>query len=224
MSYRLLALLVASVCLTTPALSAQTLLTSEFAGALATDFDAACIAPGDNELCFGSGPLAAGAAGFDVTFSANFSFAAYGRLNTGFGANGNWYTRDGVSASFSNENFVSLALGAPVTHIGAFMNYEPNASVSPILRAFNASNELIASFNLDLLAPISTPGVQDAALFRGIEFAGGIHRIEMSGSNLSATDFLVIEADAPSSVPEPKAMLLLLAAAPLLFRRRLRRI
>jgi hypothetical protein len=203
-------------------LPAQTLLTSEFAGTVATDFDAACIAPGDMEQCFGGGPLAVGANGFNVTYSASHGFASYGRLNTGFGANGNWYTRDGVSTnSRSNENVISLTFTTLLSHIGAFMNYEPNASATPLLRAYNAMDELIASFALDAQAPISTPGVQDAALFRGIEYAGGIRRLELSGSNLAATDFVVREAVV--AVPEPRAVaLVFLAVLPLLARGRRR--
>jgi hypothetical protein len=201
-------------------LSAQTLLTTEFAGTVATDFDAACIAPGDTETCFGGGPVAVGANGFSVTYSANYTFAAYGRLNAGFGSNGNWLTKNGVStSSLSNDNIVSLAFSSSVTHIGAFMNYEPNASVTPLLRAYNALDELIASFALDALAPISTPGLNDASRFRGIEYAGGIRRLELSGSNLAAMDFVVRAGGAPVPVPEPKAWALLLLAVPLVRRR-----
>lgn len=203
--------------------SAQVLHIMEFSGTVATDFDAACEGPGDTEICFGGGPLAVGANGFNVTYSASHTFAAYGRLNTGFGSNGNWFTRDGVSTnSLSNENVVSLTFTTLLSHIGAFMNYEPNPSATPLLRAYNAMDELIASFALNVQAPISTPGVNDAALFRGIEYAGGIRRLELSGSNLAATDFVVREAAV--AVPEPHTVaLLLLAALPLWLRARVRR-
>ncbi len=209
MSFHRFVACIVGICLTAPRVSAQTLLTSAFVGTQATDFDAACVAPGDNEICFGAGPLAVGANGFNATLSANFAFAAYGRLNTGFGSNGNWYTRNGVSASAVNVNYVSLAFTTSLTHIGAFMNYEPDVAAIPTLRAYNAANQLIADFSLSTLAPISTPGVNDAALFRGIEYAGGIHRIELRGSNLSATDFLVIPAGTQSVVPEPSTYALM---------------
>jgi hypothetical protein len=206
-------------------LSAQTLLTTEFAGTVATDFDAACGAPADTQTCFGGGPLAVGANGFSVTYSATHDFAAYGRLNAGFGANGNWQTKNGVTtSSLSNDNIVSLAFSTSLTHIGAFMNYEPNASVTPFLRAYNAMDELIASFALDVLAPISTPGVNDASLFRGIEYAGGIRRLELSGSNLAAMDFVVRAGSGPVPVPEPTAWALLLLALPVVMVRRGRRV
>lgn len=205
-------------------LPAQTLLTTAFAGTVATDFDAACEAPADGKICFGGGPVAVGANGFNVTYSANYDFAAYGRLNAGFLANGNWTNKDGVStSSLSNDNIISLAFTTSLTRIGAFMNYEPNPGATALLRAYDAMDVLIASYALDVLAPISTPGLNDAALFRGIEYAGGIRRLELSGSNLAAMDFVVQTGGGTMPVPEPSALALLLLAAPLVMWRRTRR-
>jgi len=72
-------------------------------------------------------------------------------------------------------------------------------------------------------APISTPGLNDAALFRGIEYAGGIRRLELSGSKLAVMDFVVRAGGGPVPVPEPSSLALLLLAVPMMLRRRRRK-
>jgi hypothetical protein len=200
--------LAASVSLLSVAsvLPAQSLLTSPFAGTQATDFEGAC---GSDVFCFTAGPDQVGFNGFDVTFTGSYDVTLYGKSGYGLDQNGVW---DQPSAGTNGETWVRLTFANPVTSVGAFMNYalrnsgEPDGS-NPMLRAYDATNNLIASYDLFALAPIVTPRETNGGAFRGIEFAGGITTLELQGGYLITGD--LIATSAVSVVPEPSTYALM---------------
>ncbi len=196
-----LALAAATISLASTA-SAQTLLTSSFGGAQATSIITAC----PSGYCFGAGPVAIGYNGYAVTYTATTSQSLLSGPGGGYGlgSNGNWYNVAYAATNTSNTS-IFLTFAAPVTSVGGIMNYAPGYG-TPFLNAYDASNTLIASYDLSVAAGgISTPGGTDAGMFRGVSYAGGISMIELQGGYALTQD---LEA-ATATVPEPSTIVLM---------------
>lgn len=194
---------IAGLLLSVPSqLDAQTLLTSPFAGAFATSFGTAC----PSATCVGPVPISVGTGGHDVTISSTFSnylisSGAYSLGDNGIVSGGYWAT---VGAS---EGFLNFDFESPVTAVGALMSYSRGpGSGTPWLSAWNGS-VLLGEWNLAIDAPIVTPGATNQLEFRGVEYAGGITRLRLSGGYLVTRDLQV--ESAATAVPEPEALALL---------------
>lgn len=193
--------LAAAILLSAPALEAQTLLTSTFGGTQATNIIGTCPAG----YCFGAGPLAIGTNGYNVTYSANYAYSLLSAPGNGYGlaSNGNW-----ANVAFAGTNsttaWVRFDFGATVTAVGGLMNYAPGYG-SAFLRAYDATNTLVATYDLTSAAPITAAGT-DQAEFRGIAFAGGIKSFEIEGAYLITQD---LSATPSSTVPEPSSVVLM---------------
>lgn len=200
--FPMLAGAIASLLFTMPARSAaQTLVSTPFGG-FATDFAAAC----PSLLCVNPGSITVGTAGHVVTMSANtpdhrISSGAHQLGGNGFIEGGIWAAVNG------SEGILTFDFESPVTAVGAFMNYRPDAGFgAPFLGAWNGS-VFLGLWNLALEAPIETPGGYNEFAFRGVEYAGGITRLTLGGGNLVTKDLQVLSAAA--AVPEPEALALL---------------
>lgn len=125
---------------------------------------------------FTYGPVAVGAG---VTFTAtgpnNSGMGAFlGQARYGLGANGEWSTGTINPGGFSGvdggapTSSMTYTLSSPVAAIGGFMNYAPGFSGFPLIEALDSGSNVLESYDLELLAPISTPGGFNDGAFRGI--------------------------------------------------------
>jgi len=106
--------------------------------------------------------------------------------------------------------FVTLAFSAAVSSFGGFWNYAPGIGNNPVIEAYDVFNNLLGSFDLAVLAPISTPGATDAFAFRGIESdAADIASIRFGGSFMILAETGSVPV---APIPLPGACVLLLAA------------
>jgi len=179
------------------------------------------------------GPVQVGTSvGRDVVFTATSTFDAAGFTAGlyGFGSNGVW--NDAMTSTWVNGGPIAtmrFTFGdAPVSAVGAFMNYCINFGQAGCgtngvsLSALDSSFNVLESYRLDLLAPISTPAATNAGEFRGISRGtADIYAFEFSGGGMF--DNLVF-TNPPRTVPEPATIGLLafgLLAMALLRRKRL---
>jgi hypothetical protein len=100
-------------------------------------------------------------------FNGIFSVDTNGNWTSGrngyVGNNNNGGANTGVSASFA------FTMG--VNDIGAFMNYSPVDGGSPVIEVLGATNNVLESADISLLAPISTPDATNDGAFRGFHHA-----------------------------------------------------
>ena len=190
---------------------AQTLVTSNFGGTVATNFQAACPSGG---YCFTAGPVAVGANGYNVTFtsavtpnnSGQGSVIGNGRYglagNGEWGNNGQWYL-----GTDGRNGFMRFAFSAPIRRFGGVMNYAPGSGRSPTIRALDQLGNVIASFDIGALAPIGNVG-DNNGLFRGIEFNSAVIWGYELGDSYIVTRDMVVDGSS-TSVPEPGTFALL---------------
>ncbi|MEP6764281.1 MAG: PEP-CTERM sorting domain-containing protein [Gemmatimonadaceae bacterium] len=204
MNRPLLAVLTASLLTAGASVQAQTLLTTPFGGTQATNILGIC----PTGYCQ-SAPYAIGTNGFGVSFNGDAPYLVGIGGAWGLVGNGNWTgafgyagTNDQLGDNLSNI----FSFSAPVTSVGAFMNYAPGQGGAPTLIAYNLLNVMVASYDLSALAPINTPAGSDQGAFRGISYAGGISKLELKGGFLVNRDLF---ATRDSVVPEPATMTLL---------------
>ena len=200
--------------------SAQSLLTSSNGGTQVTDFSAACVVGNVNgHFCFGTGPRDVGKNGFVVTYTASKSSAVIGDGFYGLQGNGDW---EGIFYAGTNSaaDFVRFTFPTAVWSVGGIVNYSPTDG-PPIIRAYDANKVLIASYDLSILAPISTANSNEGA-FRGIASnSANIASFEIVGAYLVTQDLRAVQGIV---TPEPSSLALSGAGllALLALRRRLR--
>lgn len=196
-------------------LSAQSLVTSNFGGTVATNFSQIASDPCyGGSYCFTFGPKQLGANGYDVTFSSfvtntnNPNGSAIGNGGYGLNQNGNWSDLWFASTD-GNTGFIRFTFAAPVRRFGGIMNYASPVGVDrPTIRALGQTGNVLVEYDLATLAPISTPGGFNQGEFRGIEFdTNEIWSLELGNSYLLIQDMIV---DGRSvDVPEPSSVALL---------------
>jgi hypothetical protein len=138
-----------------------------------------------------------------ITYSSGSSNSALGDGVYFLGTNGDSLNSYIVGAN-DPDAAVTLTFATPVASFGADFNYSPGTGSDPTISAFGVNGDLIASYDLADLAPISTPGEVNVFAFRGIDGDGApIASIAFSG------DYIIAEGD--GIVPEPTtwAMMLL---------------
>jgi hypothetical protein len=141
-----------------------------------------------------------------VTFTAESEFSVIGI--GGYGLLGNGYSvNTPIVGTNSGDEWVDLTFDTPVAMFGGGFNYAPRSGGAPTISAYDEADNLIASFDLAALAPISTPGATDAYLFRAIDGEGQlIKRFRLQGS------FLIMAATGDDSViPEPGTWAMMIA-------------
>ena len=157
------------------------------------------------------------AGGFTVTSALN---VWYGDTSYGLEDNGSW---NGFATGFAwvggycfsdgnGDCTATINLGGLYSAVGGFMNYCVTAGAScgfgdAVITALAADGvTVLDSYDLFTLAPISTPGGDDAGAFRGIsESTADIAYFRISGSYLIMHDLTL----ASSTTPEPGTLALL---------------
>ena len=203
----IVALFVLICCGASRPAQADTLLTSSSSITSPAVIDFSAFGPG---YTYTSGPVNLGSG---VTWSSTTSESGIGSgtyvLLSGANSNGVWDSNlhDVNLGGFPGT--MTLTFSAPVSAVGAFMNYAPCAVCADVtIDAFDGSTSL-GSFDINLLAPISTPGGVDQGAFRGISVdSPEITSFTVSNSAVIFTD-LTFGSAAPIPAPEPETIVLL---------------
>ena len=120
------------------------------------------------------------------------------------GGNGQWTTaRDGYVSSNSGGGSITFSFNnGPVSTVGGLMNYA--LYTEPVLiQALDSGGAVLESYDVDAVAPISTPGGTDEGAFRGIA------RASADISAFRFTGVFTLLDDLTFSVPEPGTFALL---------------
>jgi hypothetical protein len=141
-----------------------------------------------------------------ITYTSTYSGSVIGK--GGYGLNNNGFSSTTLIVGTNSPSAtVTFTFAAPVSQFGGGFNYARNGSnpdgAFPVISAFDAGNNLIASYNLFTQAPINTPGGIEVFQFRGIDGGGtGIKSFTMSGA------FIILSG---STVPEPTSWVMMIA-------------
>ena len=124
----------------------------------------------------------------------------------GLGSNGGSFTTPIIGTNWT-DGYIELTFTSLVSSFGGLFNYAPGFGDNPFLAAYDGLGNLLGSFDLSVLAPISTPGGIDVFDFRGIESdASDIASIRFGGS------YLIYAAPNVAPIPVPAALPLMLLA------------
>lgn len=105
----------------------------------------------------------------------------------------------------SGTGFATLTFATDISSFGGFWNYAPDIGNAPVISAYDASNSLLGTYDLSVLAPISTPNGFNQFVFRGIQSdSADIKSIQFSGA------YMVLTGAIPA-IPEPGTYAMLLA-------------
>jgi hypothetical protein len=204
---------------------AGTLLTSE-AGYTGPDLDLSGYDNGSYNFTFG--PVAVG----EFTFTAapggggnSGGGSVVGQGSYGLSSNGA-FGGDAVYIGVDSGTGYAQLLGLiAYSQIGFFFNYAPGFGDAPVISTLDAGGNVIESFDLAALAPISTPGGFNEFEFRGVrDDVNDIYGLRFGGSYLLASG--TATGDIPGGVvPEPTTWALMIlgfgSAGAMLRRRRL---
>lgn len=191
----------AAVISAVPATAAASLLTTE-AGYTGRGLDLSSEANGSYYFTFG--PKLVDGLVFTVVSSATNSGlgGVLGQGGYGLGANGR-FGGDAVYAAVDAPSGYAQFLGTVgYSQFGLFFNYAPGVGNHATISSLDAAGNVIDSFNLEALAPISTRGGFNQFEFRGIGYDDGtqVYGIRFGGAYLLASG----TADGvPGGVPEP---------------------
>ena len=145
-----------------------------------------------------------------------------GQGSYGLGGNG-FFGGDAVYIGVdSGTGYAQLTFDTEVSFFGAYFNYAPGFGDAPTIFALDDMDNVIESYDLAAMAPISTPGGFNEFQFRGIDLGmSTMKTFRFGGSYLllaGTPDGRVVEP--PTSVSSPSALFLLLMGACALMARR----
>ena len=127
----------------------------------------------------------------------------------GLGANGSFGNPAVYAGLDGRQGYIRFALTAPVSEFGLFANYAPGFGDPPVIAALDNLGNVIDSYDLSVLAPVSTPGGFNQFEFRGItESTASIYTLQLSGSYILATGSA--NGAVVLGVPEPETYALML--------------
>ncbi|MGI4880149.1 MAG: PEPxxWA-CTERM sorting domain-containing protein [Janthinobacterium lividum] len=109
----------------------------------------------------------------------------------------------------SGTGYDTITFSTPQTQFYGFYNYSPGDGSDPTLSTLDAMGNVLQSFDLATLAPISTPGGFNQFAFRGIDGTDAFSAIRFGGSYLLLA--ATAAGDATSATPEPAAWALMIA-------------
>ncbi len=118
----------------------------------------------------------------------------------------------------SRSGYMRFMLANPVSEFGLYLNYVPgNVGPSagyypwgpsdPIIAVLDNADNVIESYHLADVAPISTPNAFNSFAFRGIELnSASIYGFQLENSYILAA---ATDNGSPSRVPEPSSLILI---------------
>lgn len=128
----------------------------------------------------------------------------------GFGANGDWTAaglRDPMAGLNDSTDFfgvtdsMTFAFASPVSAVGGFLNYYPDLFFPTTIAVYDASGNLIESYDLTFL----TGGGNDTGAFYGFQETSNIIKyFTLTDNYIGITDLTYA-----SATPEPASVLLL---------------
>jgi hypothetical protein len=197
-------------CLTITTASFATLVTSD-AGYTGPTIDLSGQANGSYNFTYGPVSLPGG-----ITFTATPAGggnsgmgSVLGQGSYGLAGNGS-FGGDAVYAGLdSYSGYIRFMLDAPVNSFGAYVNYAPIYYGDAIISALDKDGNIIESYNLASLAPVSTPSAYNQFEFRGISIdTASIYGLQLENSYIIAAG---TSSGVPpvKDVPEPATMMLL---------------
>jgi hypothetical protein len=211
---------VAGALLVGQATEAAVVLTTDPTGYSGPVLDLGAYATGNYNFTFGPVPIPGGitftaSPGDGVTWPTGGNSgmgSVIGQGGYGLGANG-FFGGDAVYIGVdSGAGFAELTFDTLISSFGGFWNYAPGVGENPFIAAYDAIGNLLASFDLSVDAPISTPGGFNAFAFRGlVSDTADIKTIRFGGS-------YILLAGSPdgsvpvSPIPVPAALPLMLLA------------
>ena len=187
------------------------LLAVQAGATVVTSIPGGTVIPMPNMNYFGPGPQTFGTTNLVTWSSSNVSHqggSVFGYSNGyGFGSNGTW---DGSLGPMAGVNDIYLFYGVsdsmvfsfaqPVTAVGGFINYYPDAITTPTtIAVYDASWNLIESYNLSF----STGGGVNSGFFYGFQETTPIKYFTLTDNYVGITNLTV------SSVPEPGTLTLI---------------
>lgn len=185
------------------------LLTSD-AGYTGPLIDLSAYATGSYNFTFGPKPIPGGITFTRSTDTASNSGngAVLGQGSYGLNSNGS-FGGDAIYAGLDGQQgWIRFTLSAPVQSFGAYVNYAPGVGDDPTISVLDQAGNVLESYNLADVAPVSTPGGFNQFAFRGISLSSAsIYALELSGSYIIAAG---TETGLPP-VPEPETYALMLA-------------
>ncbi len=203
---RLCVLAVLVLCLAASQAYSGTLLTTD-AGYTGPVLNLAPYATGSYNFTFGPAPIPGG-----ITFTSNNGGgnsglgSVLGQGGYGLSSNGTFNAQPVYAGLDSGTGYMTFTFDTPVAQFGAFMNYAPGSGDPPTISALDIDGIVLDSFDLSVLAPISTPGGLNQFRFRGISEADPVIKsFRMAGSYLLATG---TANGIPISAPEPASFIL----------------
>jgi hypothetical protein len=155
--------------------------------------------------------------------------AVLGQGAYGIGPNGTWglfdQTYSGVDTG--GDGSMIFTFVTPVSAVGGFINYYPDfdPAFPALIAALDSGGNVLEEYDLNALAPISTPFGENAGAFRGIlRGSDDIYGFRLSSSYIVLDDLTFGRGGL--AVPEPSSVVLmglgtLLCAGVVLRRRRL---
>tara|TARA_R110002153_G_scaffold75336_6_gene194969 strand:+ start:386 stop:1075 length:690 start_codon:yes stop_codon:yes gene_type:complete len=124
----------------------------------------------------------------------------------------------------SGTGYADLTFDTEVSFFGAYFNYAPGSGDVPTLFALDDLDNVIESYDISSLAPISTPGGFNEFEFRGIDLGNSTMKtFRFGGSYIllaGSSDGRVVQQ--PSPVSSPSVLLLLLMGVAAIMTRRYR--
>ena len=146
---------------------------------------------------FTAGPVQIGdPAARDIEWFSTASNSVIGNGSYGLSTNGSWTSgRNGYTGLNTSSGSMTFRFNdSPVAGVGGFMNYAPGTAATAIIEALDQAGEILESYDLIALAPISTPGGVDAGAFRGIVRAqADIYALRVSNAFDVLDDFTFTE-------------------------------
>lgn len=105
--------------------------------------------------------------GHGITWTSTYSESNFGYSGAyNYSSNGDWTGDLGPMAGLNaSTGAMTFTFSAPVSAVGGFLNYSPGSDNPTLIAVYDASNQLIESFNLTF----TTDGGADTGFFYGFE-------------------------------------------------------
>jgi hypothetical protein len=160
---------------------------------------------------FGPGPVQVGGlVGANVVWSSSNSTtqggAVIGDSLYNIIPNGSWNSgRVGfVGLNVTTGTMLLKFNGPPVGEVGAFLNYSAGSGPDVIISALASDGSVLESYDVNTLAPISTPGMLNAGAFRGITRPTA----DIFGFQVANSAVVLDNLTFGASSPEPSSVML----------------